>query len=346
MKNFVLMILLCIYVHSTTFSQVYTPNGTQLDPNNLFYLPEASQNDLDYYTYCVQTLYPNAVILAPATTSYNCHGWAWHVSEGGSAVWINDPNDNVYWQDNSYIFSTETGNSKVSYVNGDHSAITTCTESMYISKWGAWPRVRHSANYTPYDSGQLWRFIKGCTGTPQLTPRIYSSGSNSICNTSGTFCNENLTVYLNPSCPSTNYSWTFEPSYLSSNGNINSYGASASITNWGFVRIRAEASGLNGSASVYFYFNGCGQMSYSVYPNPTDENLNISFQDEKSANALVKEISLIDKNGRLVQTFDNKSNEILETKGTSFNTRGLPKGAYFIHIKVGDEIKKEQILIE
>ena len=87
-------------------------------------------------------------------------------------------------------------------------------------------------------------------------------------------------------------------------------------------------------------------MSYSVYPNPTDENLNISFQDEKSANALVKEISLIDKNGRLVQTFDNKSNEILETKGTSFNTRGLPKEVYFIHIKVGDEIKKEQILIE
>jgi hypothetical protein len=155
-----------------------------------------------------------------------------------------------------------------------------------------------------------------------------------------------LTVYLNPSCPSTNYSWTFDPPYLSSNGTINSYGSTASITNWGFVRIKAQAPGPNGAASVYFYFNGCGQMSYSVYPNPTDENLSISFQDEKSANALVKEISLIDKNGRVVQTFDNKSDEILETKGTTFNTRGLPKGTYFLHIKVGDEIKKEQIIIE
>ncbi len=50
MKNFVLIILLCLYVQSFSFSQVYTPNGTQLDPDNLFYLPEASQSQLDYYT--------------------------------------------------------------------------------------------------------------------------------------------------------------------------------------------------------------------------------------------------------------------------------------------------------
>ena len=33
---------------------------------------------------------PSAVIVGDPTMTYNCHGFAWHMSRGGSTEWINE----------------------------------------------------------------------------------------------------------------------------------------------------------------------------------------------------------------------------------------------------------------
>jgi hypothetical protein len=67
------------------------------------------------------------------TNSYNCHGYAWHVKEGGNKVWINNVrnetnNLNKYWNDGSYYVydydnQPHVENLKVFYGYDDHTAV-------------------------------------------------------------------------------------------------------------------------------------------------------------------------------------------------------------------------------
>lgn len=96
--------------------------------------------------------YPNAQKLEEATSTYNCHAYAWHISEGGNRVWIGyytATAEDIYWQDGSYIEVTNPiKGDKVVYVNDNHSAVTTSENGIVISKWGQWPLLKHSI----YDS--------------------------------------------------------------------------------------------------------------------------------------------------------------------------------------------------
>ena len=79
----------------------------------------------------------DATWVAAATHEYNCHGYAWHVSEGGSNVYITNKdrynNDNLskYWSGlKSYTSGgAHTIGKKIYYSNADHSAITTTSSS-------------------------------------------------------------------------------------------------------------------------------------------------------------------------------------------------------------------------
>jgi hypothetical protein len=94
------------------------------------------------------------------------------MSEGGTPpVWMGlttNPTP-IYWNDGSYFETTEKGNGlKVSYDNypyngsdlDNHSAITTTIEGVFISKWGAYPLVKHAKDYTPYSYSSLHYFKK------------------------------------------------------------------------------------------------------------------------------------------------------------------------------------------
>lgn len=115
-------------------------------------------------------------VLGDATLAYNCHAYAWHVSEGGDSVWINDQNQHVYWQDGSYIEVPESLATKVSY-SGDHSAVRV-NNTEYISKWGAWPLVKHSPTNTPIEYGQ---YIYGIPDKFYKKNVLSISGSSVVC---------------------------------------------------------------------------------------------------------------------------------------------------------------------
>lgn len=142
---------------------VFTPNGSLLQYTYKWLLEEQtySAEDILYCQDYLNTNYNGAILLDMPTSKYNCHGYAWHVSEGGDYAWIglqrynyqnvNDVVDaeDVYWLDGSYIEVPESIATKVSYHrDGNHSAVRV-SNNWYISKWSSGLLVKHHPNDVP-----------------------------------------------------------------------------------------------------------------------------------------------------------------------------------------------------
>lgn len=133
----------------------YTPNSSPVSAWKLF------QNELSVYDKIALANYAvnnyGATIVSEATKTYNCHAYAWHMAEGGDSVWIGISSltdENIYWEDSSYVEVPESLATKVSYYEhpyGNHSAIR-ISNNLYRSKWGEGPLVDHAPNACPYDT--------------------------------------------------------------------------------------------------------------------------------------------------------------------------------------------------
>ena len=161
MKKYLFLLLLLTIV-SATSSQVHTPNGSLVQDTNVEN-ESLTSADIAYIVQRLAIEYPHAIALSSPTATYNCHAYAWHMSEGGNAVWMGSTTNptSIYWTDGSYIQTTEKGNGiKVSYANGNHSAVTTDQQDIFISKWGSWPLIKHEKDYCPYISNNLKYYMR------------------------------------------------------------------------------------------------------------------------------------------------------------------------------------------
>ncbi len=168
-----------------SYTTIYTPNHTGVTAKILTG-DELTQDEKDDELNFWQTYYNYRLSYeGEATWTYNCHAWAWRVSEGGSTVWLNTPGDNAFWDDDSYIeISSQPDATKVNYGAScyythpdfgyadwcDHSAITTGTQDYFQSKWGAGPRFSHDKSDCPYDDQHLHYYA-----------RPYVTGSAFLC---------------------------------------------------------------------------------------------------------------------------------------------------------------------
>lgn len=191
----VLALIMLILDPVLAFGQIqvtrYTPKGSPVRAYNN--IPEMSSTDKVDWSTSVANVYPNATELnsPSATRTYNCHAYAWHIREGGDAVWIGyyqgqEADEDIYWTDGSYNNqSSEVGAEKISYYNGNHSAVQTNTQGVYVSKWGEGPLMQHSRDYGPSIYNMAYRnYYKKA-----LQPTI--SGPSQIC-TQGTYTVNNL----------------------------------------------------------------------------------------------------------------------------------------------------------
>lgn len=153
-----------------TQTTVFTPKGSAV--SDTYVVPEFSSSQIAAGNNFVATSYPNATRLTDASATYNCHGYAWHISEGGNNVWIGyytAAAEDIYWSDGSYVeVCNQTFPAKVSYASDNHSAITTNQTDIFKSKWGQLPVMQHNKDYTPYNSSVLKYYGK-------------ISGSNLVC---------------------------------------------------------------------------------------------------------------------------------------------------------------------
>lgn len=141
---------------TATSITIYTKYGNPVDALSVSEM--SSQEIAESNSYAISH-YPNATFISNASATYNCHSYAWNISDGGSRCWINAAKkltyDNLmkYWTNDYYIqTSNENNATKIFYYRSDHSAIKSSVAGMYESKWGRLPLMRHAPNYGPYNN--------------------------------------------------------------------------------------------------------------------------------------------------------------------------------------------------
>lgn len=152
----ILLFFIC-FVFPSSAHDLYTPNGALVDHYH-YGGPNPYQQE-EWRNY-ISGVWPNARILEDAYYGYNCHAYAW--AKGGtfgndSYFWIEDPNDDLYWTDESYAQDNlpsyksvpKTEATHVDYGHSDHSLRQAYDDSV-ISKWGPGPLVKHTLGYDPY----------------------------------------------------------------------------------------------------------------------------------------------------------------------------------------------------
>jgi hypothetical protein len=137
------------YLYSIT---VYTPKSTSVNGG---IWSEYGSYWIDLMSQDALTNYPNADYLDSPTATYNCHSYAWNMTEDGETCWINVGNSSslAYANDGSYVTTGWGSTEKIFYNSDDHSAIKV-SGYYVISKWGSGPLMGHDVLYGPYTSMQ------------------------------------------------------------------------------------------------------------------------------------------------------------------------------------------------
>lgn len=291
MKNIISLIFLLISIN--TYAQpagtINTPKGNSVEYFNY------PLGDTAFYRIQGDTLIANnhwdATRLAPASGIYNCHAFAWHVSEGGSECWISATDDglidfynhnitptdipsnlNEYWSNNggyhnssnkavkakAYYGSQWYWDSQYGFWNNlkDHSAIVDTNMDYFVSKWGKLPKYKHKIADCPYVSTSLSYYILD-------NPTI--SGS------SGVLCNGSQRTYNTASMPSGwSYDWNVSGylNQVSGDGTTNYTVSGTSGIGYGYVYLTVTSpSGVTASSQISVGVNKpkSEDLSYSLY---------------------------------------------------------------------------------
>lgn len=147
---------------ATSSSYVYTPRGTQV---KVLIREEMSQEDINFCNQIGDTLVPEATRIAPSSSKYNCHSYAWYMQSTSNPYWMNDPSS--YYTDWSYEESDGNVGDIICYFDASgvnlHSGVLIgksegvsngiCGNSnLYTvrSKWGNCGLYEHRGDQCPY----------------------------------------------------------------------------------------------------------------------------------------------------------------------------------------------------
>lgn len=104
-----------VFLSINTYSQItyywmfdwetgYTPTGESISVGVLKSQYELSEEDKQASEdYWLDQYGNRPTVLSEATREYNCHGYAWYVSEGKDNVWISTPDDDAFWTTDTYL---------------------------------------------------------------------------------------------------------------------------------------------------------------------------------------------------------------------------------------------------
>ena len=186
-----------------------------------------------------------------------------------------------------------------------------------------------------------------CQNSPAVTINAQVNGqtpqySNIICG-SGL-----LSLNPNPSNQGS-YRWYFDPAYLSSNASISPSGSNCTVSVWGFARVVGEVAYECGLVSYTFYLLPCNYQAYRYYPNPSSKVLKVEFTDKAFVEYIQPKLTLVNQQNTVVLSADYQNLDAFlrnTTKPTvEFNLQALRSGTYYLHVRMGDEVAKHQIII-
>lgn len=157
------------------------------------------------------------------------------------------------------------------------------------------------------------------------------------------------------------YNWTYPSGWTIQNtlNNTITFFLPSSNNTYGPVRVSVNngcgathLTGITVMPCSYMYSSG----DFMIYPNPSkgelfveycvNENKFVEPLDGQSQlqtnkpNILVFKVDIFDRNEKQVSTGESKGNKVY------LNTKGLQSGTYFLHIYVGDQVFRKQIIVE
>lgn len=255
-RIYLLLFMACLVLslHADYNGTIYTPNGTAV---TVTYKTELSAEELSYIMNDAINSYPQAVVKGGATNSYNSHGYAWNTTEGGVACWINFNQISKYWNDGSYVSTTESNATKIVYTMDMHSAVKSGVN--YRSKWGAGPLMEHLPTYGPFNYSGTRTYYKkpgSNTGGGSTTPS-YTTGEIT--------CTESRSTYP------LNTSYTFRNTTYSSSSYTYNWSATTEkgddAVDKGSISLTVNST--RNSATVRFLRSGIYYLYLKVYSGST-----------------------------------------------------------------------------
>lgn len=265
------------FVFSQTQSNLVTPKGSSVVA---YIVPEMSDSDRAYWDSYWSAPNRTQIITSNGRSSsrtFNCHGYAWSMAEGGATRWIGyyvTTDEDVYMTDGSYVqVCSETHPGKISWGSGDHSAVTTGTTGRWRSKWNMYPLMEHNWNDTPYGTTNLKYYAS--TAITGIT-------NSALCSGTRNFSVQNI--------PGGSYTWTTSSTLTITSGagtnqiTVARNGSSAGV-GWVQVQISTPCStvpatrrssnfivGTTVSNPNYWLFDASSsmwQLSYNAQPGAT-----------------------------------------------------------------------------
>ena len=114
MKKFILITLGILFfitditqAQYSSVSNIRTPNNSTVQDCGVFTSTDFSytSTQLAALTKEIYDNFNGAELVGAPTYKYNCHAYAWHLTEGGNNVWIglNTNPTSIYWTDGSYV---------------------------------------------------------------------------------------------------------------------------------------------------------------------------------------------------------------------------------------------------
>lgn len=257
-----LFIFLCITANAQDIITIKTSKGMSIEA--IVNIPELSPSDIDYVNNQFITTFPQATFVDNSTRAYNCHSYAWNMTEGGPKCWINqyksDESSNIalYWEGGSFSETYNQNAQKIFYPDGDHSAIMyNATSNIYQSKWGQGPLMRHAPGYGPYTNMNNRRYFRN--GEP-MTGEIFCSINNR-----SIYVNENATFTIKDSWPK-DYAYSVE--ILNAKDEEDVVGSKAIITDSSLrgVTVTFKAAGLYHLSFIIYAPDGDKVIIYTCEP--------------------------------------------------------------------------------
>ena len=360
MKKYILLYIQ-ILIGSVCIAQtVYTPNGSQVPSNALFTYDEDGYSNWQLQNFQDQVsngVYGSScVVISGYSRQYNCHGYAWHVTTGGFQIAIRQPNG--YEGVTPYVSGNSPSYTQTSYNNqgklrvrysGDHSAVTTYYPGLYLSKWGAGPVVRHSANDVPYGYGSPSSYWT-CNYTPPLTG-VYLDNSQTSNNyaipVSWGSHNFRISYGLDPDT-SPNYQSTASSTTVNSQ---DGYSANFSFSGSNNGGLSVSMCGTYRYSYLFFKPNGA---RIAVYPNPAIDETTVELKsseeeqnvvpvlDSEKTDVKITELILFDESNNIQKTYKMPSEN--ENKGAIKFDRNM-KGIFYLKALFSDGSSQTKRLI-
>ncbi|MDR3286840.1 MAG: T9SS type A sorting domain-containing protein [Prevotellaceae bacterium] len=257
-RIFIIILCFTLYSYNEGIAQSasdYTQVTNVRTPNNSIVQGAYSFNGTDDSFSSTQisalvsylTVNYGAELISLPTYQYNCHAYAWHVSEGGNNVWIGlHPSEvtaeDIYWTDGSYVEVPESIATKVSYhQNGNHSAVR-LNSTWYQSKWGSSALVKHHPNDVPP--------IYQASMTKKYYIKMYITGPTTVCNAGSSIT---YTIANKPANATVTWSCSSNLQLSSTNGstsNSANFLAKGSQSAW--VQAVVNIDGTNSTLPQFF----------------------------------------------------------------------------------------------